>query len=560
MKRSRLVLCLLAALVCLSCAVCPADQRPNIVMVFADDWGRYASAYGKLEPGGINDHISTPNFDAVAQEGVLFTHAFVSAPSCTPCRSALLSGQHFWRCDRGAILQGASWDDSIPSYPLLLESSGYRIGHTFKVWSPGEPVDAPHGGVARAFNRHGRGFNQFSQNAMMNPDHEAAKAALLDEVRQNARSFLDANADGVLDGKQPFCYWFGPTNCHRKWAAGSGKALWGIDPDVLQGKLPPYLPDVPVVREDFVDYLGEAQAFDASLGVIIEELKRISVYDHTILVVSGDHGIPGVTRGKCNLYDLGTRVPLAIRWPGGIPSPGRVVDDFVSLPDLAPTFLQAAGVDPPETMIARSLLNVLGSDRSGRVDPKRDAVFTGRERHVAAARTDHKPYPQRAIRTAEYLYILNFEPDRWPMGTGPGCGDDASELPAYELLRENTFAAFADMDASPTKAWVVTHRDEAPEFFDHAMGRRPPRELYDLRDDPHCMRNLAEQAEMAEVREQLHQRLLDELQRTGDPRVAEEVVFERSPYTDAVVNNPSPAAKRGRSQAPSSAEGGSGRP
>ena len=102
--------------------------------------------------------------------------------------------------------------------------------------------------------------------------------------------------------------------------------------------------------------------------VVIEELRRVGAYDHTILVVSGDHGIPGVTRGKCNLYDLGTQVPLAIRWPGGITASGRVVDDFVSLPDLAPTFLEAAGVDAPETMIARSLMPVL----------KRRATRTGR--------------------------------------------------------------------------------------------------------------------------------------------------------------------------------------
>ena len=215
---------------------------------------------------------------------MLFTRAFVSAPSCTPCRSSLLSGQHFWRCNRASILQGAIWDFSIPAYPLLLESAGYRIGHTYKVWSPGTPANAPHGGAERAFNKHGSKFNGFSQNAMKNPDHEAGKAALLNEVRLNVRSFLDADGDSSLDGNDPFCYWFGPTNCHRKWIAGSGKELWGINPDDLKGKLPPYLPDVEVVREDFADYLGEAQAFDAALGVIVEELKRVGAFENTVMV------------------------------------------------------------------------------------------------------------------------------------------------------------------------------------------------------------------------------------------------------------------------------------
>jgi len=124
----------------------PGRSRPNILFAFADDWGRYASAYAKLEPGGISDLVNTPHFDKVAANGVLFKNAFVNAPSCTPCRSSLLSGQYFWRTGLGAILQGAIWDDSIPSYPLILKDNGYHIGHTYKVWSPGTPVDAPYGG------------------------------------------------------------------------------------------------------------------------------------------------------------------------------------------------------------------------------------------------------------------------------------------------------------------------------------------------------------------------------------------------------------------------------
>lgn len=516
----------------LATGVCRAADRPNIVMAFADDWGKYASCYAALEPGGPSDVISTPNFDSIAKQGVLFTHAYVSAPSCTPCRSSLLSGQHFWRCGRGSILQGAIWDFSNPAYPLILEKSGYRIGHTYKVWSPGTPANAPHGGKDHAYNRHGRKFNGFSQNVMKSADHQAGKRALLEEVRMNVRSFLDADDDAKVDGDQPFCYWFGPTNTHRKWIAGSGKALWGIDPDDLKGKLPPYLPDVPVVRQDVADYLGEAQAFDASLGVILEELRRIGQLDNTLLVVSGDHGIPGVTRGKCNLYDLGTSVPLAIHWPAAIGTPGRVVTDFVSLPDLAPTFLQAAGVQSPEAMTAKSLMPILASDQSGRVDPSRDAAFTGRERHVGKARKGNLPYPQRALRTDTHLYIINFQPERWPMGDAAGYGRDQSETPSYETLRENTLAAFGDLDASPTKAWVVTHRDDDPASFAFAIGRRPMFELYDIVADPHCMTNLALDPRHTAIRDTLHQRLMKELTQTDDPRVADDVVFERSPFTD----------------------------
>ena len=117
------------------------------------------------------------------------------------------------------------------------------------------------------------------------------------------------------------------------------------------------------------------------------------------------------------------------------------------------------------------------------------------------------------------------------MGTGPGFGAAEAPMPEYERLRENTFVAFGDLDASPTKAWVVQHRDEDPDSFEYAVGRRPEQELYDTQKDPHCMNNLAQQASHADVREQLHNRLMTELETTGDPRVSDDVVFEKPPYT-----------------------------
>jgi len=506
------------------------QSRPNIVFAFADDWGRYASVYGKLEPGGINDLVSTPNFDRVAEEGVLFTNAFVNAPSCTPCRSSLLTGQHFWRTGRGAILQGAIWDETIPSYPHLLRDSGYHIGHTYKVWSPGTPVNAPYGGRDRGFNKAGSKFNGFSQYVSKQKDADSAKGILYSEVRNNFRQFITARPDDEV----PFCYWFGPTNCHRKWVRGSGKKLWGIDPDKLKGKLPPFLPDVPIVREDIADYLGEVQAFDAGLGVLLAELEEMGELERTIVVVSGDHGIPGFPYGKCNLYDFGVHVPLAIRWGKEIPR-GRVVSDFVSLPDLAPTFLEAGGVEIPDTMTARSLVSVLKSEKAGQVDPQRDAVYVGRERHVASVRDGNKPYPQRAIRTADYLYIRNFEPGRWPMGDGPGFGKPVVPFPNFDVLSNNTFAAFGDMDASPSKAWLIEHRDDdgMGPMVQFAFGRRPAEELYDLKSDPHQIHNLASSEKYKDVAANLSRRLLSELRRTGDSRVIDEAPkFESTPFTD----------------------------
>ncbi len=274
--------------------------------------------------------------------------------------------------------------------------------------------------------------------------------------------------------------------------------------------------------------LGEIQALDMLIGAVLADLEKRGELDRTVLVVSGDHGPPGFTHGKCNLYDFGTAVSLAIRGPG-IPG-GRVVDDFVSLPDLAPTFLELAGVARPDVMTAKSLVPILHSTKSGLVDLERTWVISGRERHVDTAREGLVPYPQRALRTQEYLYVVNFEPDRWPMGD-PYRLDSADE-PDATVLAGNTHATLADMDSGPTKAWLVAHRKDPKwkSFYDLAFAKRPREELYALDSDPHEMKNVAADPQFARVKSQLHEQLLAELKRSGDPRVTGDgKYFERPP-------------------------------
>ena len=519
---------LLSVLALLLVALAPAaETRPNILFFFADDWGRFARIYAEHDRlAGANRLLRTPNLDRLAKEGVLFRNAHVNAPSCTPCRSSLLSGQHFWRTGRGAILQGAVWDESIPTYPLLLRDAGYHLGKSYKVWSPGSPGDAPYGGQQHAFEKSGRAFNNFSENATdlvaKGATVEAARTKLLEEVRGNFRAMLAAKA-----ADQPFAYWFGPTNTHRAWVRGSGQKLWGLDPDALKGKLPAFLPDVPVVREDLADYLGEVQALDAAMGVLLEELDRVGERSKTLIAVSGDHGAPGFPHGKCNLYGFGTGVSLIVAGAGV--QGGRVVDDMVTLPDLAPTFLEAGGVKPPAVMTGRSLWNVLKSDRQGQVDPTRTWVVAGRERHVEIARPDYTPYPQRALRTQDHVLIVNFKPERWPLGN-PYRLDGADE-PTFDEVAQTTFVTLPDDDAGPTKAWFVGAR-KSPEWsalFEKFYGRRPMFELYDLKSDPHEMTNVAEAPAYAAVRKEMTDRLFTILRETGDPRMLEDGKYFETP-------------------------------
>ena len=489
-----------------------AEKRPNILFAFADDWGRHAGIYHEKENDNLlSSIVSTPNIDKLAREGALFMNAHVCAPSSTPCRSALLSGQYFWQTTRASMLHGSVWESSYLSYPLILQENGYHIGRTYKVWNPGTPANAPYGGNLNKFEAHGTAFNSFSLNVSAKTNQtaiEAEKQRLYNEVIGNFQDFLNARPDNDT----PFCYWWGPTNTHREWKKGSGKAIWGIEPNDLIGKLPPIYPDVAAIREDIADYLGEIQAFDHALGLIIEELEKQGELDNTIIVVSGDHGM-AFPRAKSNLYNLGTQVALIAHYPKMIKS-GRIIDDFVNLMDLAPTFLELGGVTPPEAMTGESLVPIFKAEESGQIEASRTFVVTGLERHNPGARDGNMHYPKRAITTAEYKYIRNFEPERWPMGPES--------------------RNFQDVANGPSKTWLLNNycNENYKTQMNLIFGKRPYEELYDLTSDPYEMNNLAEDANFETIKKELSEKLNEVLINTNDPRMQPGLcIFERYPYT-----------------------------
>jgi N-sulfoglucosamine sulfohydrolase len=460
-----------------------ADKRPNVLFCFADDW-----SWPHASIGG-DKVIKTPTFDRVAHEGVLFENAFVSSPSCTPSRGAVLTGQWHWRLEEGANLW-STLPAKFPVYPDLLEEAGYHVGYTRKGWGPGR--DAPGG---RKRNPAGPKYKDF-------------------------RQFLDARPEG-----KPFCFWFGSTDPHRsyKWQSGvkSGMKLEDVD-------VPAYFPDCPEVRTDICDYYWEVQRFDRESGELLKMLEEKGELDNTLVVISGDNGWP-FPRCKSNIYDSGTHVPLAVRWPEAVPA-GRVVQDFVSLADLAPTFLDAAGLKPPAQMTARSFLDVLTSGKSGWVDAKRDHVLTGKERHVPAQETGMGGYPMRAIRTRDFLYIRNFKPDRWPAGY-PASYAQPTDIVVSKP--KGTHYGYSDTDASPTKSYMIKHRNDpkVARLFELAFGKRPAEELYDLDKDPAQMNNVAGKPEYAEVQKKLAAALMAELKATKDPRVlGKGDIFDQYPY------------------------------
>jgi N-sulfoglucosamine sulfohydrolase len=444
----------------------PPAKRPNIVLAIADDWSApHAGVYGDRTVG-------TSVFDRIAREGTRFTRAFVGAPSCTPSRAALLSGQAVHRLEEGGNLHGFL-PKRFDVYPDLLERAGYVVGYTGKGWGPGkfEP-----GGRER--NPAGPQFRNFDE-------------------------FIERRSAG-----RPFVFWFGSNDPHRPYEQGSG-AKAGLKMDSVQ--IPAFLPDTPEVRSDLLDYYFEVQRFDRDLGRIVHMLERLGELDNTLIIVTGDNGMP-FPRAKANVYDAGVRVPLAIRWPGTVRA-ASVVDEFVSLTDLAPTILEAAGLNVPAAMTGRSLVSLLrGESQAGR-----DRVFLERERH-AHVRQGNLSYPVRAIRTADYLYIRNFRPNRWPAG---------------DPQMVFSVGPFGDIDGGPTKSLVIDRQDDAAiaRYFRLATAKRPAEELYDLRKDPDQLENVAGRAAYADAQRRLRQQLDSWLRETGDPRATtDDDRWDRFPY------------------------------
>lgn len=427
------------------------DPRPNILFAISDDQS-FAHTGASGDPV-----VRTPTFDRIAAEGVRFTHAFCSSPSCTPSRGAILTGQECYRLEEGVNLW-SSLPSKFQTYPDLLADAGYHVGYTRKGWGPGS-LQA--GG--RKQNPAGPRYDDFA-------------------------SFRDAAPAGA-----PFCFWFGSSDPHRPYAAGSGSASGLRAADVT---VPPFLPDAPAVRSDLLDYYFEIERFDRELGEILALLEERGELANTLVIVTSDNGMP-FPRAKADLYDYGSRVPLAIRWPERIPA-GREVSDFVNLIDVAPTILEAAGLGEPPGTTGRSLIEVLRANGDGRIDPARDHVVLARERHTPW-RAGRVGYPMRGIRTDDFLYIRNLEPSRWPAGDPP---------------------IFGEVDPSPTKD-LIRDSEHAPgyeRYFRAAFAKRPPEELYEIANDPAQMNDLATMDSYAEIKSRLSARLDERLLATADPR------------------------------------------
>lgn len=431
-------------------------KRPNILILMTDNqFSDHVGAYGDMV-------IKTPNIDKVAKEGIMFNNAFCSSPSCSPARASMLTGQDPWRLGEGANLWGGFPREKV--YSQLMSDAGYHVGIEGKGWGPGN-ADAD----GWETNPGGERYDSFEE-------------------------FYNE-----IDKGQSWMYWYSSRDPHRPFRKDGWKSA-GIDLSTIV--VPSYLPDTEEVRKDIADYYNEIQMFDDEVSSYMALIAEMGQLENTIIIICSDNGWQ-MPRGLANLYDAGTKVPLIISWPDHYKG-DRVIEDFVSLNDFAPTFLELAGIEIPSEMTAKSLLPILTSEDSGIIEKDRDFFVMGRERH-AFVRQDGLGYPGRAIRTKDYLYIKNYEADRWPAGDPPLYGDVDAHMLQYP---------------SPTKFYLLEHQDDpkVKPFFDLAFGKRPTIELYDIKKDPEQINNVAGELEYAQVQEQLAKQMTDYLVATEDPR------------------------------------------
>ncbi len=495
MIKQACIRCIVATvLAILGLAMAAPEQRPNILIAVADDWSHgHAGAYGC-------NWVKTPAFDRIARNGILFTRAYTPNAKCSPSRAAMLTGRYPWQLGAAAN-HDAIFPPEFRTYPEALAAHGYFVGMTTKGWSPGIALDA-------AKNPRNLAGNRFDGHSTKPP----TSGILPIDYAANFADFLKAVPTG-----QPWCFWYGSGEPHRNYEAGSGAAKGGKkiqDIDLVPG----CWPDNEIVRNDLLDYALEVEHFDHHLGRMLDQLAAKGLLENTLVIVTSDNAMP-FPRVKGQTYETSNHIPLAASWPVGIKHPGRTEDAYVSLIDLAPTFLSIAGLMPEETGMApfagRSLADIFHAHPAA---PPRDQIILGRERNDVG-RPHDQGYPTRGIIRDQRLYLHNFEPDRWPGG--------------------NPETGYLDCDGSPTKSEVLRSRSNGDNrIWDLNFGKRPTQELYQIDTDPDCLNNLATQPESEKLLHDLKRRLFATLTAQGDPRMGGMGdVFDSYPYSREALRN-----------------------
>ncbi len=484
------------------------DRPPNILLAISDDQSFFHTSFAG------STFVNTPGFDRIAGEGVYFTHCYAGSPGCAPSRSALITGRHHWQNEQSGQ-HASSWMKKYVPFIDELEANGYSLGRTGKGVAPFQYARNKNDSLWRRTNAAGIEHSEirFPENSGLPP---ADGISDLDYFANFEYFIKNVRKD------EPFFFWYGGHEPHRAFEKGSWKKM---GKKLSEVKVPDFLPDTEEIRGDLLDYAVEIEWFDRQLVKMLDYLESIGELENTIVMVTSDNGM-SFPRAKANSYEYGAHVPLAIRYPEKFGT-GRKIDDMIGFIDFAPTILEVTETTPKEMLpiSGKSFLDVLETKKEGIVDPSRKYSFTGRERH-SSSRYKNRGYPQRAIFSEDYALIWNMKPDRWPAGAPQkyNSKDTTSLLPMYGLDENGRYipdAAFMDIDDCPTKTYIIENHknDSIAPYFALALAKRPEFELYDIAEDPSCLKNLYGDGEHKQPQERLMKRLKEELRTSEDPRV-----------------------------------------
>jgi len=506
-------------------------RRPNILFAISDDQSFPHTSFAGAK------FVNTPAFDRIASEGVYFTNCIAGSPGCAPSRSTIVTGRYHWQNEQSGQ-HASSWMKKYVPFIDLLDANGYVTGRTGKGVSPFQYARNENDSLWRATDAGGIEHSRIVYEKGSPDDERTAGGIGPVNYFENFKYFMEK-----VRGEKPFFFWYGANEPHRSYEQDSWKRNKKSLTDV---QVPGFFPDHEIVRGDILDYAVEIEWFDLHLMRMLSYLEEIGELENTIVMVTADNGMP-FPRAKANGYDYGVHVPFAVRFPQNFPG-GRIVDDPVGFADIAPTILELTGTNTKGMLpvSGKSVLDILKSKNQGVVDPSKKYVFAGRERH-SSSRYLNWGYPQRIIRSKDFLLVWNLKPERWPAGAPQALDKEGKLLPMYGIDENGVHHsewAFTDIDAAPTKSFIIENwQDEnIKPYFDWAHTKRPEWEFFNVQDDPYCLNNLAGHPEVSSVENEMRNALVAELEKSGDPRLVgpDKEVFDSYIRYSPMRNFPKP--------------------
>ena len=463
-----------------------AATKPNILFIYVEDLGYYTSERAAREPNSRIAGLQTPNLDALAASSVNFTRTFCGQSVCSPSKSAIYSGllphtNGIWRNCHNAHPKLGGPEQWIPlPNPITKEN---------------DPTFLAAGGMHESI-----------PNIVQMLKAHGIYCALSGKLHQQpARNFpYDAfvktdDLESVIKaaGDKPWLFWCNPGDTHAPWwrhvqtklvnPKDRNSAPKDVDPATIQ--MLPWLPDTPATRIDLAQYYSCILSMDAFVGEMMKKLEASGQAGNTIVVFTGDHGIP-VARGKTSVYPAGTHVPCYIKGPGI--KTGRTLTTPISQMDLNPTFLEAFGITPQPVCHGKSLWPIL----SGKSDalPDRSTIMTETNHGMSSAPKGLKPTKARAVCDGRFYYIGNVYQDTFKgpveqaisIGSGSGEYGDPGQQYGIDLHDE-----------------AIRHKADQPLPYELlrqlCMADAPKEELYDLDADPWAVKNLISDPAHAEM-------------------------------------------------------------